>query len=559
MLFFVFSCQNDIESSTSQVAPNKAMLGKKLNNPYSLKVMKQAYKNIKEKYLNNASDVSRTAALFNDFNVETNFLYVKYAPQTEQEEATLKSDSTLILFDYPLDYEFTDEELANRPPLAENEIPQYYAAINITSDQAADEQYQLLEQLYIPEQDAYFDQISTTENNTPTTPEVIDTKQDLLRHLIYEAYTLTGNEAQLETPDNLDNGRWIFGSKWYPFGNIQVLDEVAGRSVPVTGAQVLMRQWFTVRQGITDGNGTFVTNWVRGKARYILQWERHQYSIRNGSFFQAENRGPNVKNQPWFYMAFMGDAKYHALIHQAACDYYYGHRFGLAPPPLNGHIYPFGYQRQMKIAARQTAPWNFPSSYSHLRHEITFGILAQVHVKAWGDRSDKVYGTTIHELTHAQHSVVDRFSYDNIVRDTYTNTNLAVRNRNKRLLETWPTTVEIMMTLDRYRNRFGMLSYEYKDQNPNTSYTGNLQLVPILAENHYTSGGYDLLDGFNQSKYNNESFTFPMDRVEGYSLNQLEFSLIGARSWYGWRDNIKRHFDNTTEVYVDELFNNWQD
>jgi hypothetical protein len=258
-------------------------------------------------------------------------------------------------------------------------------------------------------------------------------------------------------------------------------------------------------------------------------------------------------------MAFMGDAKYHALIHQAACDYYYGHRFGLAPPPLNGHIYPFGYQRQMKIAARQTAPWNFPSSYSHLRHEITFGILAQVHVKAWGDRSDKVYGTTIHELTHAQHSVVDRFSYDNIVRDTYTNTNLAVRNRNKRLLETWPTTVEIMMTLDRYRNRFGMLSYEYKDQNPNTSYTGNLQLVPILAENHYTSGGYDLLDGFNQSKYNNESFTFPMDRVEGYSLNQLEFSLIGARSWYGWRDNIKRHFDNTTEVYVDELFNNWQD
>lgn len=77
MLFFVFSCQNDIESSTSQVAPNKAMLGKKLNNPYSLKVMKQAYKNIKEKYLNNASDVSRTAALFNDFNVETNFLYEK--------------------------------------------------------------------------------------------------------------------------------------------------------------------------------------------------------------------------------------------------------------------------------------------------------------------------------------------------------------------------------------------------------------------------------------------------------------------------------------------------
>jgi hypothetical protein len=32
------------------------------------------------------------------------------------------------------------------------------------------------------------------------------------------------------------------------------------------------------------------------------------------------------------------DDKYHALIHQAAHDYYYGHRFGLISPPKNNHF-----------------------------------------------------------------------------------------------------------------------------------------------------------------------------------------------------------------------------
>jgi hypothetical protein len=32
-------------------------------------------------------------------------------------------------------------------------------------------------------------------------------------------------------------------------------------------------------------------------ARYIIQWERYNYSIRNGSFFQAELRGPVKKKK----------------------------------------------------------------------------------------------------------------------------------------------------------------------------------------------------------------------------------------------------------------------
>ena len=60
-----------------------------------------------------------------------------------------------------------------------------------------------------------------------------------------------------------------------PSGNIKVWDGMTNSYKPVQGAQVLIRQWFTVRQGITDANGNFSTSSVRGSARYILQWERY--------------------------------------------------------------------------------------------------------------------------------------------------------------------------------------------------------------------------------------------------------------------------------------------
>lgn len=382
-------------------------------------------------------------------------------------------------------------------------------------------------------------------------------KEVLLHQLLDEAFKLTGNKRVDSESKKCASARLIFGTRWWPSGSITIYDEVAGANKPVLGAQVLIRQWFTVRQGITDANGNFSTSSVRGSAKYIIQWERYNYSVRNGSLFQAELRGPIKKEESWNYTINNGvgdsDDRYHALIHQAAHDFYYGHRFGLISPPMNNHIYTFGRQGQIKIAARETAPCGILSSYSHIRSELTYSLAPQIHIKAWGRPSDEVYGTTIHELSHALHSVLDRSSYDNIVRDAFLNNTSAVQNRNRRLLETWPTTVEIMMTLDRYRTKFNVPNYSVYQ---NTSLNNN-QRITIAAENHYTSGGFDMIDDFNQSViFNNQ---FPIDRVNGYTLKQLEQSLIGARYWSQWKDNVKNKYDNPTEIFLDELFNNWQD
>lgn len=242
------------------------------------------------------------------------------------------------------------------------------------------------------------------------------------------------------------------------------------------------------------------------------------------------------------------------MIHQAAHDYYYGNRFGLTSPPKNG----FG-KNQMKIAAREL---NDQSSTVKAR-EIWFG--AYISIKTWGHQSDKVYGTKIHELAHAAHREVDTGSYNNVVYDAYTNpcvlgggcNNLGpTADNNRRLLETWPTTVEIAMTLQRYKIQFGMSNYSVYNYNR----LNNLQFQTISQERYYTSVGYDMIDNLNQRVDFGFSLGIdkPIDRVSGYTISELEQALIGAKTWRQWRDNIKNKYNNPTEIYLDELFNNWE-
>ena len=76
-------------------------LGKKLENPYSVENMKKAWQNL----------TSSDAAGFgfnNSLKIITTHYYVKFDPKTESELNILKQDSSLILYDYPMDVELVD-------------------------------------------------------------------------------------------------------------------------------------------------------------------------------------------------------------------------------------------------------------------------------------------------------------------------------------------------------------------------------------------------------------------------------------------------------------------
>ena len=48
-----------------------------------------------------------------------------------------------------------------------------------------------------------------------------------------------------------------------------------------------------------------------------------------------------------------------------------------------------------------------------------------------------------------------------------------------------------------------------------------------------------------------------IDKVTGYTLFEIENSLIGIKTWNNWKDNIKNKYSNETESNLDAAFNYW--
>ena len=575
--------------------------------------MRRAMDTIKAKlergdYTSKSNTHQRTnRSLTDDVDIQTTHFYVKFTPADEDQLRLIKQDSTILVTDYPLDVEFSESWHENRPDLPEGQLPEYFTSIPV-SRSIPSAPYQVLGNLYIPEDEPYFNPL---EGKPITRQSEINNEEDLLHHLLYEAYVNVGREQELlgdngsfEDPDG-GNRFLIFGRRWTPSGRLQIWDGAVGNTpgadictvtqtvdysgcydndgtfsdcpeyitgevcipgpgtpgsmIPLRGAQVLMRQGFTVRQVITRPDGTFQTKTVRGKARYIVQWERYHYSIRRGLIFQAEMRGPKYKDRAWFKNIDGpgGRDHYHANIHLGAYKFYYQDVLGISRPLQNSYL-PFG--RQMKIAALGN---NGESLHFPFGNQVTGGLLPTIYFQKENETAESIFGTMIHELAHSAHKELDPISYTEMVWQGYILNGVSddpgavAHRRARRLLETWATTVEIALTVDRYQNEQGVVGYEYLDPDrTNLNIRGNLQRETILGEAFYTSAGWDMIDNFNQGFGNNIR---PEDDVTGYTLLQLQNAIVYQQTWTQWRNRIFSLYNNETENNLVELFNNWQD
>jgi hypothetical protein len=498
LLSLIASCNNDPisteETNTVREKDYYLKLGKKLENPYSVKNMKRALDSVKSKMT-----ISKTAKSTSDFDIETSHLYVKIEPKNATEEALVKKDTSQNFFDYPLDYDFSEEVLkeigTNNPDI----IGSYYVAV--PKDYVFPEgiKTEVLEELYIPEQDPYFDNATETGKVSKST---ISSKEDLLGNLLIEAFKLTHNEAQLglQSTTTGKSSWWIFGKRWRPNGKITMFDNSLGRDVPVEGAQVLIRQWFTVDSGITDVNGNFSTGTVRGEARYILQWERQHYDIRNDTFGQAETRGPSKKNESWIFNITNPKDIHFAMVHRAAHHYYYKDIKGLRRPPFDGEM-----PTRTKIAAIDKTDKGFYGDFSFWRG--LGGILPNIRIYQ-RDNCQDYYGTTIHELAHSSHWKMAWWTFQTV---------------DERVAESWARGVQWELTRMVYPN-YGNIYFG--------TYTGVVE---------------DMIDSDN-------SFG---DNVSGYTIRQIENSLMYQKNWEDWRNKIINDYDNPTENNLPALFTRW--
>lgn len=555
----------------------KVILGKKLKNPYSVKNMKIAFQNLKK----NSKISARNEE---SINISTSHYYVKFIPKNSEELNILEADSTLIAYDYPLDYEILQMGDYYHDPVVPVTQPTYHYA-SVPKGQPLPEgvEYQILSDLFIPDNE-----------------DVPDTVSELL---IDEALKITGNLKE-------DVSLQQRPSKWRPAGTIKVWDDkigsittntqvfshweyypcnnddggigvdlqyktqkiakeggdcktpiyktvsttTRGSYIPIEGVKIRARRWFTTHTGITNAQGNYSCNGrFRRPANYKIKWKRHNFSIWWSWLSSAKYNGPKIRGN-WNLNIKGGTQEYYATIFRGAHLYYYGNIYGLTRPPSKKW-----WARRLVINARkQTGRSNYVKS----RRLI---LAADITLKAYQKPTDLVFGVTIHELAHAAHREVDRSAYNSLVWKGYTGPCVenfisfgasdtckdpySVGANARRLIETWASTVEQYVVYKRYKEYYNVQYFKYSDD------ANYLQTREIIKDNFYTSAGIDMMDNFNQgAKYGN---SYPRDRVDGYSIAQLENALKGATTWLHWKNNLKNNYANETEQYLDELFDNW--
>ncbi len=559
-LLLLSSCYNDNDftkkESIEEIAiedhqtekGDQIILGKKLQNPYSVINMRKALRNLK-----NRGQASRELL---KLQISTTHRYIKFKPKDSVELKQLEADSSLIIYDYPLDYEIVQMGDSYHDPSVPLNKPTYqYASLKQGKTIPTGVAYEILSDLYIPDEEDISDKVS-----------------DLL---VDEALQLTDNLGQSN-----DLSATARASKWRPAGRIMVwdsnigstttssqvfshweyydcdnggggLDEIQennntgqqqqaqvaatqdliavdqcrravyttvyntipGSYVPVHGVKVRARRWFTTRTGITNSQGYYSCNGrFRRPANYKIKWKRHQFSIWWSWLSSAKYNGPK-KRGDWNLNIKGGTQEYYATIFRAAHHYYYENIKGLRRPPLNTF-----WRTKMKIRAYKQNVSEDNALGTHTAGWRAFGLYAPIKIYTYQRPSRDTYMTTLHELAHASHWHMNRSAF---------------RDSETRVKESWARGVQWDI---------GRMVYP--------DYRGGATIRP-----DYTQVVVDMID--TPSDVNNGIESTSIDNVQGYTIRQIEDAINGRTSWNSWRDNIKSRYNNATEVNLDALFSFW--
>jgi len=504
----IYSCQNE-ENFTSKTEEQinlneqdglkKMVLGKKLENPYSVENMRKALKNLQK------SSSTAGKGLRDDFEITTTHLYIRFKPKDEEELTLLQKDTTLILFDHPMDYEISEEGDFFQDPEIPDEVPTYqYTSIEVGKE-LPNVDYELLANLYIPydenEDNDIEDDTTSSKSNSLSMSNIAGLLED-------EALKITNNFEKEEKSTISERCWFCRPSKWQPKGKITIWDTNARKYVGVEGIKVRAGRWFKWRRTFTNTKGEYsFAARFRRKVRYKMDWERYHFALRSGFWASAQKRGPYRKGD-WNWQIRNGDRhQYYGTIFRAAYHYYYKNIKGLRRPPKNSF-----WKSQLRIRASRK---NAGKLGSHSGVRRVWGLGDQIYIYTFGKPSVDTYATTIHELAHASHWNMNRVNFKNV---------------NAKVKESWARGVQWELTR--------MVYPKYKGRRWDSRYID------------YTLVVADLIDGIGEGN-TNYGFNNFKDQVSGFTISQIEYSLKYAQSWNQWREkliSIKGGYDYNNNI-----------
>ena len=536
------------------------VLGEQLENPYSVENMKLAYEALRG-----------TNTLKATLDIEATHLYVRFKPKNNQEQTWLTRDSSIYIYDYPLDHEIVRRgTYYHDPSIPSNEITWQYTVVPVDYD-FPNIHSQILEELYLPHY----------TSNHEDDDDKLQIESSNWQALETEALLMTGNL-------NENDQSVKKATEWRPSGNIKVHDDEIGSytttntvfdhweyydcdtgepldppedprpiltkstsrieppeycqravyrtvtttvyssKIPIEGVDVRARNWFTTYSDITDANGDFRCNGTfSGDVNYSIKWENDYFDIRDGAYGQAYYNGPE-KIGSWNLVIEESSTPKSFLfahIYRAGYTYYFKNNLWGIKKPTNFNTRFFGLiASRLHIGGRIDSP--------NASHYFDFNELwqaATVLVHQNGRNSRGIFNVTIHELAHASHwEIVGTYDINWLI--------------NNRIAESWASGVDAKITADIY----GSTNPDEIMQNRTIYY------MTEGAGKGYTCIVWDLMDDHNQFGTNP---AYPNDQVKDYTLSQIEFSLpMIFGSWSTWCNRLIDNFDNATEEHVEDLF-----
>lgn len=270
------SCVEIMENDADTVAV-PTILGSQLQgNPYTVSVMQQASINL----YGNSNGITTA-----------NKKYVRFRPADVNQLLNLES-LDLELYDYPLDYEVLHEgDYYPQPGIGPDEIPWYYAMVDVGFQPPSEIQYEVIQQVYIPDMDIWLEQEAFR-----ITGNFFNDSCGLVPNLVAPPCDDPCNPGPgcPFPPPECGGGGGIPPDPRVPKGNLFVWDNRLnnGQIVPVRRIRVVARNFLKTERVYTNDAGAFAFTKRFKKVTLVVKMKNNNTAIR-GMF------GARVWNLVW--------------------------------------------------------------------------------------------------------------------------------------------------------------------------------------------------------------------------------------------------------------------
>lgn len=506
LLLFLISCQKqDMEiirysqsDNNTNFLHQQATFIKTHPNPYSIGIMRQALERVEPK----------TKAVYS--SLKPTHIYVRFEPTNHQEFKSVYLDKALMTFPFPLDQRITSGwiGLIEDAEYSTNGYQHRWGYVPLEKDLTKIAcPHTVLDTLCFPK-GLIFSELDSGDDN------------DSMSMLEKEAMNLCGISFS-EVDNNVE--RSITGDRSvYPSGRITYRDSSLHAYKGCEGLFVTVFKAFPpkVSSAVCDADGYFSCDKAfSGSWYYIISFSRADYQIRidestvepmlvvhSGSELNLQFKTCNPSDTNDL------DRVFYCEVAKAAARYYYGNIDGLIRPPmkedLEDKLYIYAYRGRDSI-----------NNYNG----FFLGLSDYPYIRVFRDNgssrctSQKIFSTTIHELTHAVH-------YNELGVTQY-------QQRPSILKESLTTGVEWYLSKKLYPGVLQYLGY-------NNVYTGIIK--DLIDDDGYTTHHLPV-----------------SETITNHDIVNLEQVFINATTWEEAQYNTGLFTPRKDIEAMDMLFNYW--